>query len=105
MPERGGLIRARLAGAKRATGDVIVVLDSHCECTDGWLEPALLRIQQYPKTAIVPVIDILKDDSFKYVGLRDPSINRGIFNWNMIFAWGSYPTRTKNSNPLPSYGV
>lgn len=30
--KRAGLIAARTLGAQKCTGDVIVVLDAHCEC-------------------------------------------------------------------------
>lgn len=34
--ERSGLIRAKIAGAKAASGDVLIFLDSHCEASTGW---------------------------------------------------------------------
>ena len=35
MPQRVGLIRARLAGLPESTAEVVTYLDSHCECTNG----------------------------------------------------------------------
>ena len=34
--ERSGLIRARIAGAMAATGDVLVFIDAHCEANQHW---------------------------------------------------------------------
>ncbi|NXX64963.1 GLT15 acetylgalactosaminyltransferase, partial [Spizella passerina] len=42
--KRLGVIRGRMLGAARAAGDVLIFMDSHCECQRGWLEPLLARL-------------------------------------------------------------
>lgn len=48
--ERQGLIRAKTLAAREATGDILVILDSHCEVNQKWLEPLLKVVQNDPKT-------------------------------------------------------
>jgi polypeptide N-acetylgalactosaminyltransferase len=40
-----GLIQARQLGAEMIKGEVIVILDAHCELVMNWLPPLLYRIK------------------------------------------------------------
>lgn len=63
---RLGLIRARLAGARLAKGDVLVFLDAHCEANTGWIEPLLYRIKESHTSVLVPIIDVIDAKDFHY---------------------------------------
>ena len=92
-PERVGLIRARLMGARYVTAPVITYLDSHCECTEGWLEPLLDRIARDKTTVVCPVIDVINEDTLEY--LNSGSFSVGGFDWNLEFDWHEVPDHEK----------
>lgn len=66
MHERQGIVHARIAGAKAARGDVLLVLDSHIEVNPGWIEPQLDRIRESPESIVFPQILSLTHDTFQH---------------------------------------
>ncbi len=51
---RVGLIRARLLGARAASGPVLVFLDAHVEAAPGWAVPLLAEIAQDRTRVVLP---------------------------------------------------
>nr|XP_033802033.1 polypeptide N-acetylgalactosaminyltransferase 5 [Geotrypetes seraphini]XP_033802035.1 polypeptide N-acetylgalactosaminyltransferase 5 [Geotrypetes seraphini] len=98
LKERCGLIRARLAGANIATGDVLTFLDSHVECNVGWLEPLLERVHLNRKKLACPVIDVISDKDMRYMTVD--SYQRGIFTWPMNFGWKPIPLEVIKKNKI-----
>ncbi|XP_072949060.1 putative polypeptide N-acetylgalactosaminyltransferase 9 isoform X2 [Epargyreus clarus] len=92
---REGLIRARLLGARYVTAPVLTYLDSHCECTEGWLEPLLDRIARNKTTVVCPVIDVLDDNTLEYHYRDSSSVNVGGFDWNLQFNWHPVPAKER----------
>ncbi|ESO00152.1 hypothetical protein HELRODRAFT_113279 [Helobdella robusta] len=85
LQNRSGLIRARLKGAEVAKGQVIIFLDAHIECTEGWIEPLLHEIKINRKTIACPIIDVISDKNFEYKTGSD--VIWGGFNWRLNFRW------------------
>lgn len=83
LPARSGLIWARLAGARAATGDVLIFLDSHTEPSANWLPPLLQPIAQNYRTCVCPLIDVIDFKTFEYSAQDEGS--RGIFDWNFNY--------------------
>uniref|UniRef100_A0A4W3JME1 UDP-N-acetyl-alpha-D-galactosamine:polypeptide N-acetylgalactosaminyltransferase 11 (GalNAc-T11) n=1 Tax=Callorhinchus milii TaxID=7868 RepID=A0A4W3JME1_CALMI len=85
---RKGLIRSRMLGASRATGDVLVFLDSHCEVNTRWLQPLLAPVSEDYRTVVCPMIDMIDAETLIYSS--SPMVKGG-FNWGLHFKWDPVP--------------
>ncbi|XP_052829502.1 polypeptide N-acetylgalactosaminyltransferase 10 [Octopus bimaculoides] len=81
--QREGLIRTRLLGAKAATGQVLIFLDSHVEANVNWLAPLLEPIAQNRKTVVCPFIDVIDYETFSYRAQDEGA--RGAFDWELFY--------------------
>ncbi|KAM9308167.1 polypeptide N-acetylgalactosaminyltransferase 15 [Gastrophryne carolinensis] len=83
--KRLGLIGGRMLGAARATGEILVFMDSHCVCHSGWLEPLLSRIITNRNRIVSPILDAIDQKTFHYYHSDD--LRRGVFDWKLNFHW------------------
>lgn len=96
LPRRSGLIWARLAGARAATGDILLFLDSHTEASTNYLPPLIEPIAKDYRTCVCPMIDTIEFATFRYDAQGDGT--RGVFDWRLNFQYLPVrPTDRKNA--------
>ncbi|NXD35941.1 GLT15 acetylgalactosaminyltransferase, partial [Copsychus sechellarum] len=97
--KRLGVIQGRMLGAARATGDVLIFMDSHCECQKGWLEPLLARLSSNRNSVVSPVIDVIDWKTFQYY--HSVGLHRGVFDWKLDFHWEPVPEHEEKVRQSP----
>ncbi|XP_053570181.1 polypeptide N-acetylgalactosaminyltransferase 15 [Bombina bombina] len=97
--KRLGVVGGRMLGAARATGDILIFMDSHCECHSGWLEPLLSRIMNSRNCVVSPVLDVIDWRTFDYHHSAD--LRQGVFDWKLDFHWVTLPEREEKVRQSP----
>uniref|UniRef100_A0A673ZK47 Polypeptide N-acetylgalactosaminyltransferase n=1 Tax=Salmo trutta TaxID=8032 RepID=A0A673ZK47_SALTR len=95
---RLGVAGCRSLGAARAVGEVLVFMDSHCECHRGWLEPLLERVAQDRTRVVSPIIDVIDWQTFQYNATQWP--HRGVFDWRLDFNWETLSQQEDQDSPV-----
>ncbi|CAE7761939.1 galnt11, partial [Symbiodinium pilosum] len=72
-----------MEGVWRATGDVVIFLDSHIEATPGWMQPLLARIKEDPKKVVLPKVDSIDAETFQYTSSPRDGIGVLGFSWSL----------------------
>ncbi|CAB3261270.1 unnamed protein product [Arctia plantaginis] len=98
---RIGIARARMLPVQEVQSPVLVYLDSHCECSEGWLEPLLQRIKENPSTVVSPSVDNIHDNTFQYIPQEVNNLQMGGFTWDLKFAWIGIPQTILESREEP----
>ncbi|CAB9518467.1 Polypeptide N-acetylgalactosaminyltransferase [Seminavis robusta] len=105
---RQGCARSRLVGARAATGDVVVFVDSHIEMIHStWYQHLVLPILQQPNTMAVQTIEVISDDGSEAYWIPG-SPAYGVFDKEVIFRWlqsgfdtWGQPRTDKDGKPRP----
>ncbi|XP_052743015.1 polypeptide N-acetylgalactosaminyltransferase 1 isoform X2 [Bicyclus anynana] len=93
LPDRRGLMLARVAGARAARGAVLLFLDAHCEAGADWLRPLLARVARKRDAVLTPLIDVLDQTSFRLDAPQHFQV--GGFTFMGHFTWIDVPEREK----------
>jgi polypeptide N-acetylgalactosaminyltransferase len=79
MKERAGPNWSRMAGARSASGDVLLFLDCHVEVGYNYLPPLLNPIVKNFRAVVTPTLDIIDKHTYE---MRPLGVGRTVFDWN-----------------------
>merc|ERR1719433_2234447 len=102
LPQRQGLIVAKMKGVELAKGPVIVFLEAHCIVNQEWLQPLLRRVKLNPKTLAMPFLEAIDEDNWGQFRPLPPGHWRFEWNLNLIY---SNPGIKDTAEPYPSPGT
>ena len=99
-----GIANARHAGIRAAIGDVIVILDSHMEVMDVWLEPLLEVLESKPLSAAIPLVHLIqeKDYDTQHLQTNDPYGFEMTNGFGMIGFYYAGPPADAPTQPYPT---
>ena len=103
-----GIAQCRYWGIRAVTGDVIVILDSHMEVSERWLEPLLHILELKPKALAVPLVDMVKEVEYPenlHLTIQ-PYIYDFTFGYSLMHRSDGGPPEKNRSHPFlsPSLG-
>lgn len=81
LPEREGLIRAKMMAVKIATAPVLLFMEAHCIVNRNWLPPLLDRLLEEPRTLAMPVLDAIPMTDWN--SYHSMPMGHWRFEWNM----------------------
>uniref|UniRef100_A0A2C9K4K5 Glycosyltransferase 2-like domain-containing protein n=1 Tax=Biomphalaria glabrata TaxID=6526 RepID=A0A2C9K4K5_BIOGL len=85
--QRLGLIQARNLAVDFVTSDIVVFLDSHIECHQGWLEPLITPVSGDHKVITYPLVDSISYFTFKLQWHKDTVVVGGFSLSSLLFQW------------------
>jgi len=104
LPERQGLIRAKMVGVENAKAEVLVFMESHCIVNRAWLEPLLVQIQKNPHTLAQPILDnVALDDLSQYSAF--PTTGHWRFEWNLNLIYTTPDKLQKDGDPSSPFAT
>ncbi|KAL5262597.1 hypothetical protein ACHWQZ_G008111 [Mnemiopsis leidyi] len=102
-----GIANCRNSGIRKAEGDVVVILDSHMEVSDIWLEPLLDILKNKPRSVAVPTLHLIneKDYDEKHLGTSDAYGIEMMNGYSFFLYYKAGPPRHNQSEPYKTASI